>query len=126
MNNEGIGTWIERIETWIAALEDPANEGQQIRNLMHDDEGGMCAMGVAEQVLPDAWTKSCTLPAWADVEIPVGHIDEICACLCLVMTERGAEPGTRRVSVSFMNDHLEMSFWDIAQALRATHLKEAT
>jgi hypothetical protein len=113
----------ERIEAWVAALEDPANEGQQIRHLMHDDEGGMCAMGVAETVLPDAWTSGCELPAWVDVEIPIGHIE---FCSCLGGTERGATPGTRRVSVSFMNDHLEMSFWDIAQALRATHLKEAT
>lgn len=113
----------ERIETWVTALEDPANEGRQIRNLMHDDKGGMCAMGVAEQVLPDAWTNCCALPAWADVEIPIDHIE---ICPCLGGCERGAEPGMYRVSVSFMNDHLGMSFWDIAQSLRATHLKEAT
>lgn len=98
---------VEAMTKWIEALEDPANERRQIRYLYYDGAGGVCATGLGREVLGTYTTMQF-------IDVIGGHN------LTLV---RGADQVL--TSVEILND-AGWSFWDIAQALRATHLKENT
>lgn len=103
----------EAMEKWIAALEDPVNGERQIRRTYNDNNGGVCALGLAHEVLGvrpgqlhRAFDWNPMEPDWSS---PI-----------LIRQEDGSF-----INVSTLNDMGE-SFWNIAQALRATHLKETT
>lgn len=98
---------VEAMTKWIEALEDPANEKRQIRGQLCDDHGGVCALGLANEVFAQI--------NW----VPGGnHL----APMFFVKSETSR---TGFFGVAYLND-AGWSFWDIAQALRATHLKENT
>lgn len=96
----------EAMETWIAALEHPANEKRKIRHLYSDGVGGVCVLGLAREALHASWLG--------------GLIATLGTINCLYVNVAEEE-----VYVAELND-AGWSFWDIAQALRATHLKETT
>lgn len=103
---------IEAMTKWIEALEDPANEKRQIKDNYRNSAGGVCALGLGFEVFG-------VRSEWALAEHlgrrPAAHsIDPL-----MVAT------GERIVYVDELND-TGVPFWDIAQALRATHLKENT
>ena len=113
---------IEAMTKWIEALEDPANEKRQIRGRFSDGKGGVCAEGLAYEVV-------CGVQRTKEDGFPTSDID-------LVANGLGWTPGELvPTAVVFENGWTEAvhqlndagwSFWDIAQALRATHLKENT
>lgn len=113
---------IEAMTKWIEALEDPANEKRQIRGNFSNGEGGVCAEGLGYEVICD-WerTEEDGFPPW-DIDLATHGLGWTPGEPVPTMVK--LEDG-RTVSVHRLND-TGMSFWDIAQALRATHLKENT
>lgn len=103
----------EAMEKWIAALEDPANEGRQIQKEHFDDQGGVCALGLAWEVL-EVKSDMALMEKLRGEDPVYDYFSTIKA-----ETDAGKE------MVDNLND-AGWSFWDIAQALRATHLKETT
>lgn len=97
---------IEAMTKWIEALEDPANEKRQIRNRFRDGLGGVCAQGLGAEAVGECYNFQFMRALGGQ------H-------LCVVRTDQGPS------HVAALND-AGWSFWDIAQALRATHLKENT
>lgn len=116
---------IEAMTKWIEALEDPANEKRQIRGAYGDRKGGVCALGLAYEVFgydPHGWLVSPECQA--DLTQVLGWDGE--GVQPTAVAAEYAHVGYWDVFVHVLNDSERWSFWDIAQALRATHLKENT
>lgn len=104
----------EAMEKWIAALEDPVNEGRQVRGTYANHDDGVCAVGLAMEIFD---VNSTTR-----IMDKLAGVDDLLARHEVLRINVG---GRRGASVTYANDN-GWSFWDIAQALRATHLKETT